>query len=1150
MAASNPSPSGFSYAQAAKGRASNTPSQTPSSKVTSGTATPATGTFSELAPNTIWADDVEALDGEKSVDSTKLAQEPVKAVAPPKDIAVERTKSESIPHNASSGVSSPDLNATSSTSTTDDSSSAPNGTSSSETTWETKSQNSEPAWIAERKERQTTAHNDETTSTPTNSGSGNGSGKRGKKEPKEPKESALSQPPPKPVVLTEAPPPAVNIWAKRAEEAKTRPAAVPLAPKTSTPLQTVPNGKENSRSKTEPRKKASSVADVPRETESHAESKKASATQSNKRTTDVRKDARQGSRPSTEDVRSESNGTGPTRAAQREAQSMPNLAAAAPPSVKDETSWPTPDSAQEQERKASEKESEETGDADSSAAGKSRDKTKWTPLPVTPTIVWQTEEMNRPRGSGSERGGRGGTAGRGRGGLRGAPNGGKGTERSAGRNTGSPSEGENAIVAPTARSSVVDRDTTNTTQKGSNTAEHREARQSSNDGQSAPKTEETTAPNESTTTASTRPTAKADNPAQDVKPAPVTRQPVHAVPADETRDGADGFRDGMTKKHAKEPRSSEVGFAAKEWTSTRGKASRGGRGRGGSREFMNGHQASTVFANGHVDFNAGPFGVPQSPSAFQTPRGGQAFGYPVPPQGGRGGWRSGGSRSQSIPMDHIYGRSYGSPPQLPPMQAYYPGMYEYPAGGMPMQAIPPFNQVVDPQYLYDSVSHQLEYYFSLDNLLKDMFLRKNMDSQGFVFLDVVASFNRMKQLTTDKDLIKTVCLRSEVIEIRVGEDGKDRLRRREGWEQFMLPMDQREEGAQNEGPQVLHRPEFPQLQYWHGNPIPFRSPPAALSRRSYDAGFAMNGGVTQFAPMGQILDAGYANAPNGEEHRGRSTKSPIRENGFSQDHQSLGGVAQSGEIEPDVFPDDQLSNLTVVVKVGSSRNPPHHTAASRTFSNGSIDTRSIYDETESEKTSEEKPTIINGESATNGDNGETDTSRHASPEKGKGNSDLMLLWVKDKEFPQESLPQNSTLEPYVQLRIKALDQRSQAATGACPYDLDVLYQFWSHFLIRNFNNKMYSEFKYFANSDAQERHSSNGLDCLVQFYAKALASTSVIRDHIVKDYVELVKNEPTILQGAARKQLRQAWRNGALNLKNRKKLTDILDEPFKASLES
>ena len=132
----------------------------PSSKVTSGTATPATGTFSELSAGGDWADDVEASVGEKGREHTEAASE-YNNSSQPRESAVERAKSEDKTQNAGSGVSSPDLIASSST-TVDDTSSAPTNVSS-ETTWETKSQSSEPAWIVERKERQSSSQNSDNT---------------------------------------------------------------------------------------------------------------------------------------------------------------------------------------------------------------------------------------------------------------------------------------------------------------------------------------------------------------------------------------------------------------------------------------------------------------------------------------------------------------------------------------------------------------------------------------------------------------------------------------------------------------------------------------------------------------------------------------------------------------------------------------------------------------------------------------------------------------------------------------------------------------------------------------------------------------------------------------------------------------------------
>jgi len=167
-------------------------------------------------------------------------------------------------------------------------------------------------------------------------------------------------------------------------------------------------------------------------------------------------------------------------------------------------------------------------------------------------------------------------------------------------------------------------------------------------------------------------------------------------------------------------------------------------------------------------------------------------------------------------------------------------------------------------------------------------------------------------------------------------------------------------------------------------------------------------------------------------------------------------------------------------------------------------------------------------------------------------SALALFWVKDKENPVDvsTLPEDTTHEPYVSLRFKALSQRDVAATGTCPYDLDVLYQFWSHFLIRNFNLRMYSEFHHFATEDAAQRHNDTGHKNLIKYYSEALASQIPIRDGVAREYADLVKAESTKTERPAFKQLREAWRNGALNLKNRKKLGDMLDDSIKTELDS
>lgn len=54
-----------------------------------------------------------------------------------------------------------------------------------------------------------------------------------------------------------------------------------------------------------------------------------------------------------------------------------------------------------------------------------------------------------------------------------------------------------------------------------------------------------------------------------------------------------------------------------------------------------------------------------------------------------------------------------------------------------------------------------EYYFSVDNLERDFFLRRKMDSDGFLPITLIASFHRVQALTTDISLIIKVRARKD-----------------------------------------------------------------------------------------------------------------------------------------------------------------------------------------------------------------------------------------------------------------------------------------------------------------------------------------------------------------------------------------------------
>lgn len=118
-----------------------------------------------------------------------------------------------------------------------------------------------------------------------------------------------------------------------------------------------------------------------------------------------------------------------------------------------------------------------------------------------------------------------------------------------------------------------------------------------------------------------------------------------------------------------------------------------------------------------------------------------------------------------------------------------------------------------------------------------MYLRRHMDSQGFVSLEFIAGFNRIKSLSSDLELVKLVCQQSGTIEYRTSEQGQDRLRRRDGWEQWVLSMDERDESARNEGPKELHQPPVPQPAGFE-QPTPFHNPYSSTTGFTQTNGFS------------------------------------------------------------------------------------------------------------------------------------------------------------------------------------------------------------------------------------------------------------------------------------------------------------------------
>uniref|UniRef100_A0A6N2N4B5 HTH La-type RNA-binding domain-containing protein n=1 Tax=Salix viminalis TaxID=40686 RepID=A0A6N2N4B5_SALVM len=130
-------------------------------------------------------------------------------------------------------------------------------------------------------------------------------------------------------------------------------------------------------------------------------------------------------------------------------------------------------------------------------------------------------------------------------------------------------------------------------------------------------------------------------------------------------------------------------------------------------------------------------------------------------------------------------RPFG-PMGFPDMRSplYYVAPHPDSMRGVPIIATPiPPHAVFFPSepQLHNKILHQIDYYFSNENLVKDTYLRKNMDDHGWVPIKLIASFNKVSLLTDNIQLILDAVRNSSVIELQ-GE----KVRKRNDWMRWIM----------------------------------------------------------------------------------------------------------------------------------------------------------------------------------------------------------------------------------------------------------------------------------------------------------------------------------------------------------------------------
>ncbi|KAK3488728.1 uncharacterized protein B0T23DRAFT_183284 [Neurospora hispaniola] len=482
----------------------------------------------------------------------------------------------------------------------------------------------------------------------------------------------------------------------------------------------------------------------------------------------------------------------------------------------------------------------------------------------------------------------------------------------------------------------------------------------------------------------------------------------HHKGTDSTKDGAHHGVNGQQ-------------YSGREGRPERGRG--GYRGRGGHNGTSGSHQSGYT-GNGQYGHSSYQSRQHNSPPQHA----GQFSGSYNQSTRGRGKWT--GSNQNA-------GRN-GSAPAFAPRMAQ-PHEYSAPQYPVPYVYYPAYDPMVP------VIKAQVEYYLSLENLCKDTFLRRHMDGSGWVFLDVIASFRRMRELSKDRETIRFACSLSDKIEFVIGEDGQERLRSKESWSKFVLREEDRLEHLRHNGPTnyAPYQSPFHQMTPYGAPVIPQNYPVAATY-----AGY----------PEDQMFQAGYVNPPHYDPASNGS---------------AVNGYQQLSAGVPDYAP--PVAALTLESLTNLSDNAVEQMVVVL-----------AYDDREGQSSSQ--ATAVAGYESNDSGHEQTNGVNGAAVENGAN----VVVWL-DRYSP-DSANVRMDRQPYTAIRQAALNQRQKATAGETPKEMLTLYEFWSKLLLKNFNDKVYSEFRTLALEDAsKEAPNKQGLKCLLDYYNNALLNNDIAK---------------------------------------------------------
>ncbi|TGZ77543.1 hypothetical protein EX30DRAFT_199168 [Ascodesmis nigricans] len=363
----------------------------------------------------------------------------------------------------------------------------------------------------------------------------------------------------------------------------------------------------------------------------------------------------------------------------------------------------------------------------------------------------------------------------------------------------------------------------------------------------------------------------------------------------------------------------------------------------------------------------------------------------------------------------------------------------------------------------DGLTSQINYYFSVDNLCKDIYLRKHMDDEGYVRVSFLLSFPRVASHAQDVNFVRDAILQSS--ELTLAQSHNEYfVRRRTGWERFVFPESERDPSAKGKFSANMTSPVItssswnvdPRQRNRFNNP----TPPGEMSGTAEPFFPGPNG--QPFYP--QHLDQAYG------------AKYPVSQAGLSAavpefapapHHPMANGQSSAAVpvVAEDEISEEDVKSLVVVVKKPVGDSNPGSPVQPATVQTPGV-------------------AVVNGTS-------------HAPLTNGSGPHE-------DAQTPQ---PLDATMchIPYGEFYTQIMSTRQQEGPNRSKQAV-VLYKFWSHALVKSFQKTMYDEFRRMAYEDAAY-DIRTGVDELFKFYDRSLRERQTIGLNIIHDFVYAVKFE-------------------------------------------